>query len=636
MSLDLNYSYSQAQKQIQANKTYLQAKKDIDKLKKNAGNAFELRKSSVSTQLNQAKTKTKSYERQIKTQFDHLLDFCSITNGQGNTSISYIKTLMVKILTIIEPEIAKILLEESLTAVGCSQQQTFTQQSIWIRVESIDLGGLLKVNPTSKDGKILYEKNGIQIGVRPFSMNKELYHRIQSLGQSFNTEYSVYYVGGSGQNLFNIEYTTTGQFGETGNFFKINLFNRLNNINRVGDFLKDYYSTIKVVDKTTIFANIMQSLTGMISISGNIGLAKTTDVSKLSLIIQRILGLCFDKRNEIDISGTAKIAELDGIDDSFFEFTDIDLRFINQTIENIKNGVIEFEDCDNVKLPVNYDTIIDSVNQLNFVEGEDFITMADNLTNVVTNNPNWGSYALDVNLNINLNTNFLKKMVEGLVFSLLSPKVLLPIFIMTKSLGQNIDDLIKSYVDFLLKFKSFVINLVSKLGAIFIKELFNIITKDIKVLLQGIISDVLKERNDKRVVIILKLVQIVTTIAELIKDYRQCKPVIDDIIRLLKQASTGWNATNIPLPLLFTSEYLEGYSATRAFIEVIQELQSLGIPTGPMPDGSPNIAIAAMYAQIKGNSTELFANGKTQIAIPALTITPAGFTIPQSAFGKSF
>ena len=34
MSLDLNYSYSQAQKQIQANKTYLQAKKDIDKLKK--------------------------------------------------------------------------------------------------------------------------------------------------------------------------------------------------------------------------------------------------------------------------------------------------------------------------------------------------------------------------------------------------------------------------------------------------------------------------------------------------------------------------------------------------------------------------------------------------------------------------
>ena len=46
------------------------------------------------------------------------------------------------------------------------------------------------------------------------------------------------------------------------------------------------------------------------------------------------MGLCFDNRKEIDVSGIAKLAELDDIDESFFEFTDIDLRNIFDVLTN--------------------------------------------------------------------------------------------------------------------------------------------------------------------------------------------------------------------------------------------------------------------------------------------------------------
>ena len=127
-----------------------------------------------------------------------------------------------------------------------------------------------------------------------------------------------------------------------------------------------------------------------ISIERGDGKLELGDFQKVLIIIQRILGLCFDEKKEIDVSGTAKLSELDGIDESFFEFTEMDLRFIDQTVSDIKLGVVEFEECDTVKLPVNSGDILDSINNLNFVPDSNqnnTIDDAANLTDVLTSNP---------------------------------------------------------------------------------------------------------------------------------------------------------------------------------------------------------------------------------------------------------
>jgi hypothetical protein len=218
--------------------------------------------------------------------------------------------------------------------------------------------------------------------------------------------------------------------------------------------------------------------------------------------------------------------------------------------------------------------------------------------------------------------------------SLLSPKVLLPIFIVFEALGRSLKDIINSFMDLVKEFKKFIINLMSRIGALFVEELFELIKKDIKNLIQQIIADIVIEKNNKKILMILKLIQILLIVAQLVSDWRRCKSVIDEILALLKLIP-GFS-TSLPLPLLFASSLLDGYSETRAFIGTIEELQKLGIPTGAMPDGSPNLDLLSKLGQMKAMANEDAENGKVEIAIPSLSITPAGLTIPSPASGKKF
>jgi len=632
-SLDLSVDYKKVQDKVSSTKAYTDLKSQYGEAKKKVGDSFEKQKANVTESLNSVKEQTKRFEKQIKSQFEELLDINNITGGKGSNSIKYVKKLLLQTIKNIEPKIAEILHEEALNAVGCDQQQMFTSQTLYIKVKSIDIANILTKDPNDSVGKALYEKDPIQIQTYPFSLNKELFRRIES-GQPYSVDNGQLYIGRSGQDLFDIQYVEVDNLGQTGPWYKITLPNRVNNINKVGEFLIDYYKTTKIVDFHNIMAYIMNSLSGAVSIKANVGLVQAEDATKFELILQRILGLCFDNKTEIDVSGVAKVAELDGVDNSFFEFTEIDLRNIDLKVSNIKNGVVEYENCDNVKLPVDADTILDSINDLIFVPDTDLVNAADKLTNVLTDNPNWSGLAISGNIKAAVDLNFVKLITQGLIGALLGPKILLPIFTMLKALGQTVVDAINSYVDFARTFATFVINLVSKVGAIFVKELFELIKKDIKNLLQVVIADIAKEQADKRITMILKLIQLLLVVAQFISDWRKCKSVVDEILWLLKIATSGWGISSIPLPLLFASQLMDGYSASRAFIGTIEEMQKLGIPTGPMPDGSPNLDVLSKLAQLKAMVNEEAENGKVQIAVGALSITPAGLTVPTSAFGK--
>jgi hypothetical protein len=632
-SLDLNVDYKKVQEKVSATKAYTDLKDQYSSAKKKAGESFDEKKANVTESLNNIKDQTKRFEKQIKSQFEQLLDINNVTGGKGSNSIKYVKKLLIQTLKNIEPKIAEILLEESLTAVGCDQQQMFNSQTLYIKIPSIDIANILTKDPTDEVGKALYEKDPIQVQTYPFSLNKELFRRIES-GQPYSVDNGQLYIGQSGQDLFDIQYVEFDNIGQTGPWYKVTLPNRVNNINKVGEFLVDYYKTIKIVDFHNIMASIMNSLSGAISIKASVGLVQAEDATKFELLLQRILGLCFDNKTEIDVSGVAKVAELDGIDDSFFEFTDIDLRNIDLKVTNLKNGVVEYENCDNVKLPVDADSIVDSINNLLFVPDTDLVNAADNLTNAMTENPQWAGLAITGNIQAAVDLNFVKLIIQGLIGALLGPKILLPIFTMLKALGQTVVDQVNSYVTFAKSFKSFVINLVSKIGGLFVKELFELIKKDIKNLLQQVIMDIAKEQGDKRIIIILKLIQLLLVVAQFISDWRKCKSVVDELLWLLKIATSGFGLNSIPLPLLFASQLMDGYSESRAFIGAIEEMQKLGIPTGPMPDGSPNLEVLSKLAQMKAMANEESENGKVQIAVGALSITPAGLTVPTSAFGK--
>jgi hypothetical protein len=534
---------------------------------------------------------------------------------------------MLTALKNIQPKISEILIRESLTAVGCDQQQVFNSQVIYIKVKSIDIINSLKIDPGTKVGKLIYEKEQIAVQTNPFPMNKELYERIQS-GQPYSVDNGQLYKGVSGQDLFDIQYVEVG----SDPYFKVTLPNRVNNVNRVGEFMIDYYKTMKPIEFQGVINQIMQSLCNSFSISAGLGVTQVEDATKFDIFVSRILGLCFDNRQEIDVSGVAKIAELGDIDENFFELTEIDLRNIDQRVTNFQNGVIEYLECTNAKLPVNANQINDAIINLIEVPDDELVEAAIAASNTLANNPAW-EFGIRPNIDVAIDLDFIKKFAQGVVSGLLTPKILLPVFIMLKALGQSAVDAVEDMVSFLKNFKEYAKNIISKIGALFVQELFQLIKKDILNLIQQIIADIQKEKLNKKIAMILKLVGLLIIVANFIQDFRKCKSLVDELLNLLKIATQGWGG-DIPLPILFASRLLDGYSDTRAFINVIEEMQKLGIPTGDLPDGTPNLELLSRFAQIKGMSFEETENGKVQVALGALTITPAGLTVPTSAFGK--
>jgi hypothetical protein len=675
---DLNQGQIEVKNKISAIKNFAQVSNSEKKLKRSAGNSESQGIPDIASSLDNASKDQKRYLKPPPNSFDQVLEMIGLTSGNGSETLKYLKKKLLLTATKIEPEIKKIITKNAIKALGCSQEQTFqgftstflelnplntlpVGQGIYVPIESMDISGMLKTTTDSKIGKVVYEKPKPSVlenvfkpykGKVPFPMNKEFNNRLQGtfVTDSFNGEYGKYYQGVSNQNLFDFQYSPTNQFGVDQACFKVALISKVNesltitggSANKVIDFLEDYYGTIKLFDTTDFTAVMMNAVSGAINIKANLTSDEISKQSQFMLILQRILGLCFDSRREIDVSGVSKIAELDGVDESFFELTEIDLRNIDVQISNIQNGVMELVDCDNVKVPVDYETIIDGLidlreteNLSSALEVNKIIAISDSLVQ----NPDW-KVLLPTNLNLQVfDEDFIKKIPLSVAGAILSPKVLFPIFVLMQSLesnatnsfnsavtsantfiqsantiGNSVNNLINSNVDFLKTFKKFNIEIVAEIGAIFVTELFNILKKDLINLMRPIITDIAYDVFKAKMQTIERLITIALIINQIVigvKDYKKCKSLIDDILIILNLISSlAPPGSKIPKILLLLTNFLPGTSASRASINTIEELQKLGIPTGTLPDGSPNLMLLADLASKRATKKESAQNGK--------------------------
>ena len=63
---------------------------------------------------------------------------------------------------------------------------------------------------------------------------------------------------------------------------------------------------------------------------------------------------------------------------------------------------------------------------------------------------------------------------------------------------------------------------------------------------------------------ILSLVAILPALTKVVKDFRECKSVLDELLQLLNLGIKKLNVSgDIPLPLLLSAKFLDGYSPTR-------------------------------------------------------------------------
>jgi hypothetical protein len=613
---------------------------------------------------------------------DQLLGFLGQTQGNGSATLRYLRSKILQAAAQIEPKMADILKKETINALGCSVEQTYNgvtseslslqpiplrpqQEGIYIPVNSVDFFSNLKQSPQTNFCKVYYEKEDPSAdstfrpygGPIPFPMNKQLFNLMTSdnKDRSYSQINGNYYLGKSGQKLFDMQYTQTNSFGVTGDYYRVFLIDRDdgqgNITNNVGEFISDYYSTIKIVDSVDIGAQIVNLISGAMNIDTQVGFGELNNQSRFGLITARILGLCFDERREIDVSGVSKVGELDGVDDSFFELNEIDLRNIEVEISNVQNGIMEFEDCDNIQLPVDSEALVSQLIEFrNNLSGETSEQQAENIGRIIdtiSDNPSWSLTApANLNVKISIDKSVIKKIPLAVAAGVLTPKNLLPLYTLLSvvesgatytynqavteinettapitefgnqaaNIGAQGSNIVNSGEDFLKKFKTFSIQVISQINAEFLQVLYEILKKDIVNLVSEVIKDVEKSAKLKQYTMIIRLVQIALVVSQLVFDYRKCKRLLDNILLLFNLI--GQTARiSIPQPLLALADLLPGTSPERASINVIEGLQKVGIPTGTLPDGSPNLMGLYDLISKRGSEKEEAENGKVLTTI---------------------
>lgn len=638
MAVDINEELKKSANKTSVYKSYKEYKKQYDDLKKKAGSSQETANDLLSDQLSNFTKKRKKHTANGKTFLDELITQLKELKGAGIESDKLVKRIFVNSLKTLKPQIKPLLIDSVKKALSCDGVQLYTfNQTVYVPVKSVDLLGSLELAIDDRIGKLYYEQKPIVYNKYPFSMNRELYTRTQNLNQPYSAVSGNNYDGTSLQNLFDITYVESYTDPITlqpiqGSFFKVDLKPR-QNLPVVDEFLNDYYSTVDIIDYKAFFTNLSDYVTGAISFGKGDGNLKLESLQKSLLVTQRILGLCYDSNKEIDVSGVSKLSENDNIDNSFFEFTDLDLRIIEQKTSDIKRGVIEFQDCDMVKEPLNVEALLTALDGLNFNEDTSDINEINDALGIIYP-------AVDDTFKLSIDSGFFEQFVKAIINTILSPKTVLPIMVVAELLNQPFSKLVSNMEDFAKLFRSFFVEFVSKIGAIFTKEVFNELKKEVKALVALLLGDISAEKIKKKYQMILSIVGIVPALTKTVKDFRECKSILDELLQLLnlgvkkKLNKLAENGGDLPLPLLLSAKLLDGYSPTRSFLNTINNLQEIGVPTGPMPDGSPNKFIASIKAMIDGNDQEISENGKVAIGIGPLTITPAGITIPKDAYGK--
>ena len=174
---DYSSDLDKAKSQISANKTYIEVSKSAKKLKSSAGNSLSQGVAQTASSLDKVAQEQKRFLRNQPTSFQELLNLIGLTNGSGLETTKYLKNKLLETVVKIEPQIQKIISEEALKALGCSQEQTFKGYSasdlrlnpistrlpitdgIYVPVQSLDLLSILKSPINSKLSEINLHTN---------------------------------------------------------------------------------------------------------------------------------------------------------------------------------------------------------------------------------------------------------------------------------------------------------------------------------------------------------------------------------------------------------------------------------------------------------------------------------------------
>lgn len=343
-----------------------------------------------------------------------------------------------------------------------------------IAVKQVDFFSILKVDPNSVGGKLIY-------GAIQQDLNAYLYDVLQG---------NV----GSWKNLIVVSYQ---QQGVVDGQMKTNVFNvKIDsswNGRTVNDFINAFLDGIVILNLATFVNKVFDGIFGSISSLLRFNKNTVSAEVELDILIEKI----------VDLTDTVEI------DNSYFDFTKDEIDYFNERVEEKVTGKRILKECDFVSSSIDVNDLIDLSEQLEsastLIEIKDIITNKfDTLSNQATENVS------DENKDFgksNFFNDFLLGILKALANLVFAPKVMMMIISYFKIVNNTIG--FKTFGDFLRENRQFIIDLVRKiLLPIVIRFLMKILMKHLTKLVTEELKEKVKEKIKNQIATIKSLLNI--------------------------------------------------------------------------------------------------------------------------------
>lgn len=529
-----------------------------------------------------------------------LMDILTQTTGGGPDEVKSLIKKIIKKISTDSPKITKIIIEELFRAINCETDFSLGGISLEFSPEEIDFFDLLKVDPSTTQGRVLYEKQPTSVTTFPYPTNKFIYE--STVNTSQYTYSSV-----NGLDLFDIQFDQfTQKFSLT---FK--------NVT-VTDFVAYYYSSFELFNTKELMSDLLDMLFGVIS--ADVSTKRVESFAELNRLMQGIASLC---GNFYEQDALLKESLIDGLstedENHSFDFDDEDTRYIQEEFNLRINRLYKLVDCGNFESEMNPDMLMDTLLDLDSNDLSDSEVMESFLNSLGANMEQDSGFDIPT-INLNFNKDIFKQIPKVIVSKVLSPKSVLPFILITKAIDEAKEQS-NNVVEFARNNNRFVTRVSTRIFDMYKEEIKKEIEVRLTNLIKDIVSHIAKQQLRARYAMILALIGAIEKLSK--QDLSTCAGILRGLLSLLN-LKTGI-PLGVPFPLAYGAYVREGANATRAFNNTIDGLQKMGYNVGAMPDGSPNKHVLGMDAQLKGLMKEMTENGAIQfVSEPATGVSAMG------------
>jgi len=466
-------------------------------------------------------------------------------------------------------------------------------EPVEIKPQEIDFLHMLRVDPNSDYGKIMYESTVVKNNKK--KINQELYKTFTESGFTYTTP--------SERTLFNMSWNPNVQTYNINGLTASGI--------TVNQFVDDYYSNMEWPDINDIIKKSMLLTLKAASVKADsTGISAGTSLSgmddplsftpkldealnNLERMLNKLFAFC-NSRNK-SLSGQTSIdllSETEEDDEFYFDFDDVEGIDLEEE-DARKRKVLRFKDCNNFEVPYNASIIEDFIYLEGKMNKNDWIRKT--LDKAAIDAYEQSDFGLELpDFQVSLNLGFIFNIPKAMVMAAISPKTFLPILLIYKLFTPNVSiDTNYEAKDLMKDLKKLFKEIITQHFWKFLRELWQRLKADLKNFLLNIIRKIIADKLKRYYVVIAALMAILKKIIESGLD--NCSDLFQAISMAIDAALNASGGLGIPNFLLLIADKLPGFSSVKTNIEAVEKMNALGVPTGDV-NGEPNYLMLAFGA----------------------------------------